>query len=212
MFNAGEIRLTGETSLGIVNNHVGRLTQFMNNKHLTHSEVLAVKQAFVNALSREGKLDSNAINEVRRDLGLAPQENGSVADLHSRSIKPLSRQQVRQILDRYADTINDSLEATEGRIVVKSEELYGNVEENERATNERRRDEVNESLATRRILSVRDTIEANADQLVVKRDGAQPKIEDSFQSPEVKAAALGMGFTEAELSKIARATAWPFPA
>ena len=111
VFNAGEIRLTGETSLGIVNNHVGRLTQFMNNKHLTHSEVLAVKQAFVNALSREGKLDSNAINEVLRDLGLAPQENGSVAELHSRSIKPLSRQQVRQILDRYADTINKNLTA-----------------------------------------------------------------------------------------------------
>ena len=158
VFNAGEIRLTGETSLGIVNNHVGRLTQFMNNKHLTHSEVLAVKQAFVNALSREGKLDSNAINEVRRDLGLAPQENDSVADLHSRSIKPLSRQQVRQILDRYADTINDSLEATEGRIVVKSEELYGNVEENERATHESRRDEVNESLATRRTVKTNQDI------------------------------------------------------
>ena len=61
-------------------------------------------------------------------------------------------------------------------------------------------------LSTRRILSVRDAIEANADQLVVKRGGAQLKIEDSFQSPEVRAAALGMGFTEAELSKIARAT------
>ena len=42
-FNAGEVRLTGATSLGIVNNHVGKVMRIFNGKQLSHEEVLAVK-------------------------------------------------------------------------------------------------------------------------------------------------------------------------
>ena len=155
-FNAGEVLLTGEKSLGIVNNHVGRLRSF-NTTRLSHAEVLAVKQAFVSALSREGRLDSAALNDVRSELGLAPKEGDVKAtDLHGRSIKPLSRQQVREILDRYAETINGN--AANGAVVVRnSDELYGNVEKKERANRESTRDEVNASLSgTRTVTSTYD--------------------------------------------------------
>ena len=39
-YNAGEIRLTGQNSLGKVNNHVSRLGQ--NVAPLSHEEVMAV--------------------------------------------------------------------------------------------------------------------------------------------------------------------------
>ena len=55
-YNAGEIRLTGQSSLGKVNNHVSKTEK--NVVSLSHEEVLAVKQAFVKAL-REGGVSAD---------------------------------------------------------------------------------------------------------------------------------------------------------
>lgn len=46
-YNAGEIRLTGQNSLGKVNNHISQTGK--NRVSLSHEEVLAVKSAFVKA-------------------------------------------------------------------------------------------------------------------------------------------------------------------
>ena len=51
-------------------------------------------------------VDANEIARIRRDLGLAA-ESGMDKTLHERSLKPLARQQVRQILDRNAGAINN---------------------------------------------------------------------------------------------------------
>ena len=63
-YNAGEIRLTGQNSLGKVNNHVSRLGQ--NVAPLSHEEVMAVKAAFVKALSTGG-VGREGIARVRED-------------------------------------------------------------------------------------------------------------------------------------------------
>jgi hypothetical protein len=156
VYNAGEVKLTGSSSIGIVNNHVGKLRCFNTTRH-THGEVLAVKQAFVDALVREGGLNREQINDVRRDLGLAPCGEGGDADMLKRSIKPLSRQQVREILDKYADEINGK--AKDGRpVVVKSQDLYGRVEAKVQAERVSRREEINQSLDRTRTVVANDDV------------------------------------------------------
>ena len=101
-YNAGEVRLASETSLDKINH---RVTFRGDNKvSLSHAEVLAVKQAFVNALRQSG-VGADEVARVRAQLGLDPERPVDV-ELKRRSLKPLSRQQIRNILDRNADAIN----------------------------------------------------------------------------------------------------------
>ena len=101
-YNAGEVKLTSETGIDKVNNHV--TMKFLNTTKISHEEVLAIKNAFVKAL-KEGGVDAYELNRIRQELGLAP-EKPVDRTLHERSIKPLSRQQIREILDRNAAAIN----------------------------------------------------------------------------------------------------------
>ena len=101
-YNAGEVKLASETKLGKINNHVH--FQGSNATPISHEEVLAVKNAFVKALSSNG-VAADEIARIRRELGLSA-ETGIDKTLHARSLRPLTRQQVRQILDRNAGAIN----------------------------------------------------------------------------------------------------------
>ena len=89
-YNAGEVKLESETTLGKVNNHVHRTGA--NRAPLSHEEVLAVKTAFVKALRSSG-VAADEIARVRAQLGLAP-EPGDAVDrtLGERSLRPLTRQ------------------------------------------------------------------------------------------------------------------------
>ena len=141
-YNAGEVKLASETTLGKVNNHV-HLTG-SNATPLSHAEVLAVKNAFVKALS-SGGVGANEIAQIRRDLGLAA-EAGMDKTLHERSLRPLTRQQVRQILDRYAGAINAHADRVPGAERVRtSAQIYG--EGGMRADRAATRNEVNAALA-----------------------------------------------------------------
>ena len=141
-YNAGEVKLASETTLGKVNNHV-HLTG-SNATPLSHAEVLAVKNAFVKALSTSG-VDANEIAQIRRDLGLAA-EAGMDKTLHERSLRPLTRQQVRQILDRNAGAINAHADQVPGAERVRtSAQIYG--EGGMRMDRAAMRDEVNAALA-----------------------------------------------------------------
>ena len=53
-YNAGEVKLSSETGLKTVNNHIHRLGA--NKVEIPHEEVLAIKEAFVKAL------DFDAVN------------------------------------------------------------------------------------------------------------------------------------------------------
>ena len=144
-FNAGEVLLTSETTLDKVNDHVR--VKSWNNVARSHHEVLAVKTAFARALMDNG-VGEEAIARVRRELGLAP-EGAVDTSLADRSVRPLTRQQVRTILDRYANTINTHNHA---QIIVTYDELHDRYGEAERAEIVRTRNQVNAELMKRRPL------------------------------------------------------------
>ena len=159
-YNAGEVKLSSETSLTKVNNHVG-FYRSKNTVALSHEEILAIKQAFVKALSAGG-VQRDELNRIRTQLGLAADASAEGGDkqLHERAMKPLSRQQIREILDRNAATINDTLHRNAIRT---SEQLQRNVSEQERASRAETRGEVNASLAQSR------TVNANSDMALFER-------------------------------------------
>ena len=135
-YNAGEVRLAGQDSLDKINNHV-HFTGW-NKVSLSHAEVIAIKDAFVKAL-RDGGVDGAEIDRIRVQLGLAP--SGAVdTSLRERSLKPLSRQQIRDILDQYAAVLN----------VRTSDELNANVSAATRQTRAATRQAVNGELDGKR--------------------------------------------------------------
>ena len=145
-FNAGEVRLTSETELEKVNNHVKKT--WLNKESISHAEVIAIKQAFVKAL-REGGVGDDALRRVREQLGLSP-EKAVDTKLNERSLKPLSRQQIREILDENAAAINGTVGAGTIRT---SDEIYADVEAKTRRTRATKRDGTNAELATRRTVT-----------------------------------------------------------
>ncbi|MCR5414771.1 MAG: hypothetical protein K6F50_08645 [Kiritimatiellae bacterium] len=119
-YNAGEIALKDGNSLAKINNHVTLTGR--NSVSLSHSEVLAIKEAFVKSLAESG-VAGGELENIRRQIGLSS-EGARDKSLKERSIKPLSRQMVREILDRNADAINL---ATGGHTVKTSSELKAGV-------------------------------------------------------------------------------------
>ena len=141
--NADEVHLVDENTIDKVNNFVFR--KYKNTVALAQEEVLAIKNAFVNALSGGG-VNKDELNKVRKELGLAS-ENPADSRLHERSIKPLTRQQIREILDRNAAAINQKL--GEGTIRTSSE-IYNGVGDETSKTRRRLRNEANAELPWRR--------------------------------------------------------------
>jgi hypothetical protein len=138
-YNAGEVKLSSETGLQKVNNHIHRLGA--NNVEISHEEVLAIKEAFVKALSSGGVVDKKEINRIRSELGLAP---ASVSDtsLRRRSIKPLTRQQIRDIIDRNALSLRA---AVQDGTIRTSNQLYGSLSDKEKDRRAEKREEAAEA-------------------------------------------------------------------
>ena len=141
-YNAGEVKLASATRLDKMNHHVRQ--RFRNDEMISHQEVIAIKEALVEALSQHG-VDPEEIGKVRRELGLAP-DGAADRQLHARSIKPLSRQLIRRILDRNASTIN-SFRGADGDLmhIVASKQPGDPKTEAERAE---KRDAVNARLSS----------------------------------------------------------------
>ena len=101
--NAGDITLTGRGKLDMVNNHVGVLKGW-NTKSVGAATTLEVKNAFVQALKNAG-VDERALVNVREELGLP--KGGDTKGFDLSGLKPLTRAQTREILDRFAGVINE---------------------------------------------------------------------------------------------------------
>lgn len=102
-----------------------------------------MKSAFIRALNSCGVV-GDELARVRARLGLAPEQGDGVDHtLGERSIKPLTRQEVREILDRYAGTIN----STVGPGTIRTaDELNAGVTDKQRNARTRSRNELNASL------------------------------------------------------------------
>ncbi len=141
-YNAGEVKLVSETKLGKINHHV-HLTG-SNLKTLSHQEVLAIKNAFVKALSSHG-VTEDEIARVRHDLGLSA-DTGIDKTFHERSLKPLTRQQVHDILERNAAKINSTKTAQGDRMFIATSAMVHGLNAQEMNRVERR-NEINAALA-----------------------------------------------------------------
>ena len=106
--NAGDITLTSSGKLDKVNNHVGILKGW-NTKTISATTTLEVKNAFVNALKNAG-IGKAELAKVREELGLP--KGGGTNGIDLSTLKPLTRAQTREILDRYANTINQNAHRT----------------------------------------------------------------------------------------------------
>ena len=137
-YNAGEVKLSSETGLQKVNNHIHRLKA--NKVEISHEEVLAIKQAFVKALSSSG-VDKNEISKIRSELGLAP-DSAVDTSLRRRSIKPLTRQQIRDIIDRNASALSG---AVQDGTIRTSNQLYGSLSDEEKTRRAEKREEAAEA-------------------------------------------------------------------
>ena len=163
-YNAGEVNLTSSTTLGKINNFVNRTGK--NNVSLSHAEVLAIKDAFVRALSQSG-VSANEINRIRFELGLAP---GGATDtaLVARSIRPLSRQQIRVILDRNKDAINEHVGPGTIRTHAEVHARYSSLMRAGFA--QTRRDVNNATMHMRQTIPDRNIVDAQA---ILAGDGAR---------------------------------------
>ena len=142
-YNAGEVRLHDENILDKVNNHVA--TWWYDNKdEISHAETVAIKEALVKALSQHG-VQGNALARARQKLGLQPMDP-SDKSLLKRSIMPLTRQQIREILDENAAILNQSEGHERIRTQVEMDARKGD-RALERST--AKRNEINASLASR---------------------------------------------------------------
>ena len=107
-YNAGQIDFAtgknGTTELVKVNNHVW--FPVLNNVQLSPARVLEVKEAFIAALTDEAVLGRRELNAIREELGI-PTDLGTAGAAQMEKFAkarftPLTRAQVRTILDKYA--------------------------------------------------------------------------------------------------------------
>lgn len=87
-----------------VNNHVHKRGE--NNVVLSTERILEIKEAFINAL-KNGGVNTDTINKIRAELGIPAElsANASVEEKHKlmqARFRPLTRHEVRTILDEYA--------------------------------------------------------------------------------------------------------------
>ena len=108
-YNAGDVVIRtdqqGNAVLDKVNNHVTKT--HLNNVTLSAEEVISVKESFLDALARGGVKDGK-LAEIRAKLGLPAEMSASddlaaQANVMERRFKPLTRAEVREILDDYAN-------------------------------------------------------------------------------------------------------------
>ena len=93
-----------QNALRKVNHHVHKTGE--NNVVLSSERILEVKEAFIQAL-RGGGVDEASVNEVRAKLGIPTEvklttDKREMRDMMAARIRPLTRQYVRVLLDRYA--------------------------------------------------------------------------------------------------------------
>ena len=110
-YNAGQIDIkvgdNGQAELVKVNNHVWKTSK--NNVVLSPERILEVKEAFLNALAKGG-VKAEDLKAVRIRLGLPDEIDAASAnvkeqrtDILKARFAPLTRAEVRSILDQYAN-------------------------------------------------------------------------------------------------------------
>lgn len=101
-YNAGDLIIKKDGTLGITNNHVHRVG--LNNKVINSDDIIAIKDQFITAL--EGNVSKEALNDIRKELGIPANsllQQYVEVPRSERTFKPLTRAQVRDLIDRYVN-------------------------------------------------------------------------------------------------------------
>ena len=99
-YNAGNIVLTSKGKLDIANNH--RHWTILNTKKISPEDAFAVRAAFIDALTSRAGLPPDKLARVCERLGI----NEDLAARNERAFTPLTRQEVREIIDANIADIN----------------------------------------------------------------------------------------------------------
>ena len=137
-YNIGQLKLSKDgTSVYRTNNH--KTWTIFNNTHISSEESLALKTTFCQALANEG-LSPDEIASVKEKLGIS----GTAIEIMKRgTIKPLTAAEVRQVIDQYAEKINENRSADRTPKLQTSSELYKGVSEQTLKSRETTRTKVN---------------------------------------------------------------------
>ena len=99
-YNAGQVgvdvKKDGTATLKKVNAHVHFTS--LNTATIDPAQTLEIKEAFVKALAPHLQ-EAGQVDSLREELGLPSTEGGTVSKGHA--YEPLTRQEVRTILDKY---------------------------------------------------------------------------------------------------------------
>ena len=107
--NAGQVDFetnsNGEFTGGLVkiNNHIIR--KRLNGVHLTGERVVAIKEAFLDALQK-ANVRAEDLQTIRAELGMSGELDAGVdanAALLDKRYTPLTRDQIRKMVDQYAN-------------------------------------------------------------------------------------------------------------
>lgn len=153
-FNIGQIKLNSDgTSVYRTNKH--KTLTILNYTKIRPEESLAVKNAFCDALRREG-LNAETVAAIREKLGI----RGSILDiLKAGNIKPLSAAEVREIIDEYAGQINKKRASKPDVAALKtSSDLYQGVSKETLATRRTTGDEITARSTAKMKTSVGGTL------------------------------------------------------
>ena len=177
-YNAGQIDFgtgrNGETKLVKVNNHVVRKS--LNDVVLSPERILEVKETFLNAL-REGGVPPERIAEIRERLGIPAELDARVGKEQRQGIllarfSPLTRAQVRAILDEYADGGRGFTEASRAAVTRKAW-AKGQAAANLGGSDAAKRDAVNAEALRRHALRGNDGVDFSVTDALSILSGAR---------------------------------------
>lgn len=136
-YNAGNLVLTEKGKLDIANNH--RHFTILNGKEHKAGDTIAIRIAFVKALENAGVTEDRMV-AIRERLGLGKKS----LLMNNNAFTPLTRQEVRKIIDQNIDIINAS--RAEGTKLRTQEQLQAGLNKETKAERSSIRKTINRAL------------------------------------------------------------------
>ena len=136
-YNIGQIKLN-EDGTGVYRTNSHKTFTILNKTEISKAEAFAVKEAFCRAVKNEAKLDDAAVQELKEKLGIG---SSRFSLMKAGAMKALTAAEVREVIDKYADQINQS--RAEGAQLKTSADLYRGVSQKTLDSRAKARDKVN---------------------------------------------------------------------
>ena len=173
-YNIGQLKLS-EDGKGVYRTNNHKTWTIFNNTHISSEESLALKTTFCQALASEG-LSPDEIASVKEKLGIS----GTAIEIMKHGpIKPLTAAEVRQVIDQYAEKINENRSADRTPKLKTSSELYKGVSDQTLKSRETTRNKVNTKTVESMVSKADNSVNAILDILQYTGEGETETISKS---------------------------------